>query len=93
MYFFTIHIGDPMRGFPVSPYGNYYITRTEFVSEIVQGLQKLQKSAAYILVYGCGGSGKTIAVSQAIKEFLLLGENKMLYIFQWVTVGKICSIK
>ena len=82
-----------MRGFPISPYSSYYITRTKFVAEIVDGLKKLLTSAAYILVYGCGGSGKTVAVIQAIKEFLLLEENKKQYVFHWITVGsKIAQI-
>lgn len=81
-----------MRGFPISPFSEYYVKRSEFVTKIVKAFQKFRESAAHILIYGCGGSGKTVAVAQAVKEFLKLKENKKQYVFHWITIGKEINI-
>ena len=46
----------------------------------------------HILVYGAAGSGKTVSVSQAVRQFVGLGDNHLRYIVHWVNIGIITYI-
>ena len=53
---------------------------------------KLQDKGDCIFIYGAAGSGKTVSVSQAIRQFVEINENRTRYVFHWVNIGIISYI-
>ncbi|EDV19093.1 uncharacterized protein TRIADDRAFT_62454 [Trichoplax adhaerens] len=74
-------------GIPDTP-AEMYITRKEFVGEIVSKIVEIQNSSKRsILIYGIGGGGKTVAVSQAVQQVAKMPKYKSRLSAYWITLG------
>lgn len=56
-----------LRDVPSTP-SSHYIERKDYIASICNQLKVIDESGGHILVHGMAGSGKTIAVSQAIRQ-------------------------
>ncbi|RDD36602.1 Apoptotic protease-activating factor 1, partial [Trichoplax sp. H2] len=77
----------PLRDVPYSSSSAYYIVRQNFIKEINENILKLQDLGDRVLVSGCAGSGKTVGVSQAVRNLVEKGSHHVKYAIQWVNVG------
>ena len=67
MLYILAGIDNLLRNVP-SVLSSQYIIRQEFVDSICSQLKKINTNGGHILVHGMAGSGKTIAVSQAVQQ-------------------------
>ncbi|RDD38720.1 Apoptotic protease-activating factor 1 [Trichoplax sp. H2] len=67
------------------------IVRKEFIDKIEKALQCINEKDINIFVYGRGGSGKTVAVSQTVLQFLNSGGDK--YDVVWIKIGDVDDIE
>ena len=78
---------DTLRDLPKTPESDY-VTREKFNNTICEQLKAIDKFGGRVLVYGMAGSGKTVAVCQAVRQ--LFQQNY----FQshgchWIKIGKL----
>lgn len=68
--------------------GSNYIYRHECMDHLVNILKNLDQKKGHILVYGVAGSGKTTAVSQALRTVIGNGSAFYPYGAYWIHVGE-----
>ena len=83
---FYLYVDDRLRNFP-KYLEDDYVLREEFNNTICEQLKQIDQSGGHILVHGMPGSGKTVAVCQAVRQ-LIVDEN----CFQphgcyWIKIG------
>ena len=64
-----------------------YILREQFNNTICQQLQQIDQSGGHILVYGMAGSGKTVAVCQAVRQLIIEENCFRPYGCYWIKIG------
>ena len=70
---FLYYSDNLLRELPKTP-ENEYVVRKKFNETICQQLKEIDESGGHILVHGMTGSGKTVAVCQAVRQ-LIVQEN------------------
>lgn len=64
-----------------------YVTRTQFNNAICYQLKQIDQLSGHILVYGMPGSGKTVAVCQAVRQVILQESCFNPYGCYWIKIG------
>lgn len=77
-----------MRGVPETP-ESHYILRQQFVDTICNYLIKIDgdQDGGHVLVHGLAGSGKTIAVSQAVRYVVKEEQSFAPHGVYWIKIG------
>ncbi|RDD40482.1 Apoptotic protease-activating factor 1 [Trichoplax sp. H2] len=81
-----------LRDVPPTP-TSHYIVRTDFIAVISSKLKEIDEIGGRILVHGMAGSGKTIAVSQAIRHTAEVDRCFETGGVYWVKIGDISEDK
>ena len=70
-----------------------YVLRDQFNNTICEQLKQIDQSSGHILVHGMPGSGKTVAVCQAVRQVIAEENCFRPHGCYWMKIGSIQIIK
>ena len=77
-----------LRNLPKHPESNY-VLREQFNNTICQQLKQIDQCGGHILVHGMPGSGKTVAVCQAVRQLIVDQDYFQPHGCRWIKIGTI----
>ena len=85
--FIIIILAGLLRDVPIMA-GSNYIYRHDIMDRLITTLKNIDDKKGHVLIYGKAGSGKTTAVSQALRYLISNGRAFHPNGAYWVHVGK-----
>ena len=77
---------DILRDLPETPQSDY-VLREQFNNTICKKLKEINASGGHILVHGMPGSGKTVAVCQAVRQLIVQENYFKPHGCYWIKIG------
>ena len=80
-----------LRNLPEYPESDY-ILREQLNNTICEQLKQIDQSGGHILVHGMPGSGKTVAVCQAVRQLIVKENYFRTHGYRWIKIGSAVTV-
>ena len=80
------YLDDLLRDLPPTPESDY-VSREHFNNTICHHLKQIDQSGGHILIHGMPGSGKTVAVCQAVRQLIVEENYFRPHGCYWIKIG------